>query len=337
MDFNRFIGQEKIKGIVRNAVGQDRLCHAYSFEGQSGMGKLTLAGAFSRAILCQNSREGEACGVCQSCRKAESGSHPDFTVILPDKSSIGIDKIRELQDEIIVKPIVSGRKVYIIDEAEKMTVPAQNCLLKTLEDPPAYGVLILCVSNAGALLETIKSRCVRLKFNAYSDQEIRTIISSADKVSSSHAVEFAVAFSQGTAGKAFSAISAEFTAMREEAIAVMGQIKDCNVEELIGLSVFFEENRDNIEDILDIMAAWYRDIILFDLTADENILINKDKKAIILNSIQEVTAERLVNIVELIGKARRNLRMNVNFQMVIDNLLLSLWEVHHDKSCRSAV
>ncbi len=335
MNFNTFIGQKRIKGILQDSLKAGKLSHAYSFEGPAGMGKLSLAKVFAAAILCHR-QEGEACGECLSCRKLLSGNHPDFTLVSPEKSSLGIDGIRNLQEQVIIKPIESDRKVYIIDQGDKMTTQAQNCLLKTLEEPPLYVTLILGVSNSNAILKTIQSRCTRIKFDIYNDEDIKAIIS-AKGINKNAVADFAVAFSQGIVGKAFSIISDDFLGLREQVFDILAGIEQCEIEELLKISTFFEDNKNFIEDIFDIIITWYRDIILSKTLVNGKELINYDKQGIILKNVLNYSRDDLIKVIKIVEETRKNIKMNISFQMAIDNMLLSIWEVYNGKSCRSAV
>ena len=335
MNFDGFIGQEKIKGILKSSLDSGRVSHAYSFEGSIGMGKFTLAKVFAGAVLCHGS-SGDACGVCASCRKLLSNSHPDFSVVFSEKSSISVEDVRRMQEKIIIKPIESDRKVYIVDQADKMTIQAQNCLLKTIEEPPPYVVIILCFSNSNMIIKTIQSRCTRLKFSAYGREDIRLVIKAqgADK---DKPIDFAVRFSQGVIGRAFAIISDNFLDLREEVFKVLNDIGKCEIEGLIKTTEFIDSNRNSIDDILDIIVTFYRDIALYKTLRDENLLINHDKKGIILNSVSNDNNVNPIKAVKIIEKARMNIKTNASFQMAIDNMLLGLWEVYNGKSCRSTV
>ena len=335
LNFKDFVGQEKIKGMLQKSIEEEKLSHAYSFEGPVGMGKFTLAMAFANAALCERGA-GDACGQCLSCKKVVSGNHPDFIIVSPQKASIGIDEIRKLQEHIIIKPISSDRKVYIIDQADKMTAQAQNCLLKTLEEPPAEAMLILCVSNSNLMLKTIQSRCTSINFKIYSEDEIKLIVNKNIK-GKIQKLEYAAAFSQGVPGKAFSIISDEFLDLREEVFEVIEGIRESGFEELYRIASFFEKKKDIYEDVFDIMTTWYRDLVLYRYLKDENVLINHDKKGIILNSILENDNTDLVRLIGIVQETRKQIKMNVNYQMAIDYMLLSLWEVFNGKSSRSAV
>ena len=169
--FEKIYGNYKIKETLTNAVKQNTVSHSYLFIGNSGIGKKMIAKEFSKMLLCI--QEEKYCGKCKSCIEFDSNNNPDFLLIEPDGNSIKIDQIRYLQKKIQEKPIISSKKVYIIDSADKMTKEAQNCLLKTLEEPPSFAILILIGSNESDFLQTIKSRCMILHFQNIENKEIK--------------------------------------------------------------------------------------------------------------------------------------------------------------------
>ena len=174
MDFQNLIGNEKIKQELKKIVQENRIVNSYLWTGVEGIGKQEFAKTFAKLILCQNHRED--CHTCDSCIKFESENHPDFLCIEPDGKSIKIEQIRAMQEKVYEKPINGERKVYILNDAEKMTQEAQNCLLKTLEEPPEYIVIILITSNENKVLNTIKSRCMKLYFNNLSNADIEKVL-----------------------------------------------------------------------------------------------------------------------------------------------------------------
>lgn len=333
MNFDSYIGQNKIKRTLHGMLKEKKLTHAYLFEGPAGMGKFTLAKIFAKTILCQKSKE-EPCGICSSCIKFASANHPDFYTISPKGLSIGVDEIRKLQDDIIIKPIESAKKIYIIEKADKMTEQAQNCLLKTLEEPVGDSLLILCVENAGSMLRTIQSRCVSIKFDNYSIQEIKDILC-RNGISDQNTLELAGIFSQGVLGKAFAFASKDFIQVREDVIRFFSSLN--KIENLLKIALYFEQKKEIIEDLLDILAAWYRDLAVYKASENDRLLINCDKKDIIIKNIEEYTEQDIVNIVNIIESARKDIRRNINLTMVLDNMLIDFWEVVNGKGCRSAV
>ena len=170
-NFEEIIGHKQMIEHLKNAIQLDKVSHAYIFEGEKGCGRKTVAEAFAAALQCEHQKEGtDACGTCKSCRQAASKNHPDIIHIVHEKpNSIGVEEIRQqVVNDIQIKPYNGKYKIYIISEAEKMTAQAQNALLKTIEEPPAYGIIILLTDNASSLLPTILSRCVVLSMKACS-------------------------------------------------------------------------------------------------------------------------------------------------------------------------
>jgi DNA polymerase-3 subunit delta' len=172
--FENIIGNDKAKKTLETSLKQGKLSHSYLFIGIDGIGKKLIAKQLAKQVLCLNK---ENCNnTCKSCIEFESDNHPDFEIIVPDGNSIKIEQIRNLQKKIQEKPIISEKKIYIIDGADKMTKEAQNCLLKTLEEPPEFAVIILIGNNESLFLETIKSRCIIIHFEKISNENIKKYI-----------------------------------------------------------------------------------------------------------------------------------------------------------------
>lgn len=172
--FNKLIGNDELKRYFENSIKTNNISHSYMFTGATGVGKKQFAIEFAKYNLCLE--DGNCEDKCDSCIKFNGNNNPDFSIIKPDGNTIKINQIREMQEDIAKKPIVSDKKVYIIDDADKMSEESQNCLLKTLEEPPEYAIIILIVANESRMLATIKSRCVILKFKKISNEEIKKIV-----------------------------------------------------------------------------------------------------------------------------------------------------------------
>ena len=170
MSFEQILGNEEVKKYLRKNLEQNNILHSYLFLGTEGIGKLLLAKEFAKYILCLN-KETSNC-VCKSCICYDGNNHPDFSIINEEGQTIKIEVIRPVVEKIIERPIVSSKKVYIINDADKMTDEAQNCLLKTLEEPPEFITIILISSNENLLLNTIKSRCMKIKFNNIPNKDL---------------------------------------------------------------------------------------------------------------------------------------------------------------------
>ncbi|KNY27163.1 hypothetical protein Bccel_2431 [Pseudobacteroides cellulosolvens ATCC 35603 = DSM 2933] len=276
-------------------------------------------------LLCQELSEDTRCGQCFACKTFDNNTNPDFKIIDAGEGSIGVDDIRNIQSDVIIKPLYSARKVYLIFEADKMTVQAQNCLLKTLEEPPPYAVIILTASNYEALMETIRSRVLRLSFNKYSNGELKAIIDrTMDKPVNN--IDFVLSFSDGIAGNALDiAGSEEFVRLREDTIQMILSLNK-KADEIFSAIKFMEDNKSVVEIVLDIMLTFFRDLIIYKKTRDEKMLINSDKKGIILNNVDKFTVKKLGENIELIENTRRILQQNANFQLSMEVMLMKLQE-----------
>ena len=174
MMFKNIIGNEKNKELLKNIIDTNNIAHSYMFVGRESIGKFLFAKEYAKAILCIS--EEKACNECKSCIEFDTNNNPDFSILEPDGNSIKIDQIRELTKKVYEKPVVSSKKVYIINDSDYMTKEAQNSLLKTLEEPPEYVTIILITSNENSFLPTIKSRCTKIAFNRLTDIELTDIL-----------------------------------------------------------------------------------------------------------------------------------------------------------------
>ena len=171
-DFKDIPGQEEMKRQLEMSVRRNHLSHSYLLLGEKGVGKLTMARAFAKRLLCTG--EGtRPCGRCHSCIQIAADTHPDVVTIQRDKTALGVDAVREqLAQEIRIRPFSGERRIFIVPEAEKMTQQAQNAILKTIEEPPDYAMVLLLAEQEEALLPTIRSRVLRLVFRPVPETEI---------------------------------------------------------------------------------------------------------------------------------------------------------------------
>jgi DNA polymerase-3 subunit delta' len=220
----------------------------------------------------------------------------------------------------------SKRKVYIVEDAVKMTEQAQNCLLKTFEEPPEYTVIILLTANFEALLETVRSRAQHLHFRKYTRDQVRQalalIVEKNDDLSS-----LAVDYSDGSIGLALElACSGDFSRLRDRTLAMLPGVEKGKTASILEFTAFIEENRESAGLLLDIMLLYYRDLLIMCETGNENMLINSDKKDMIFNNARVCASRSVVGRIDALEAARRALKQNANMQLVIDNLLINLQE-----------
>ena len=228
--FADILGQEAIKEHFTKAIAFHKVSHAYILTGEKGKGKKALPNAFALSLLCEKGGT-EPCLECHSCRQVLSGNHPDLIYVTHEKpASIGVEDVRsQINDTMAVRPYNGGYKIYIVDEAEKMTVQAQNALLKTIEEPPAYGVILLLTSNEDAFLSTILSRCVQLKLKPLKDSVVKTYLEETMGVKEQDADVY-TAFARGNLGKAIHLASSEdFKLMHSEMLYLLNHLKEMDI------------------------------------------------------------------------------------------------------------
>lgn len=325
--FQDIIGQEQIKEHMRNVLATGKVSHAYIINGEKSSGKEFIAKVFAMALQCEKGGV-EPCQECRSCKQALSGNHPDIIRVTHEKpNTISVDDIRvQVNNDVAIKPYSSSRKIYIINEAEKMTVQAQNALLKTLEEPPEYTVILLLTANVNSLLPTILSRCVVLNMKPVPDELVKRFLMHQMEVPD-YKAEVCVAFARGNIGKAKALASSEdFENVKAEALSLLKYIREMELNEMIAAIKKITEYKLEINDYLDIMAIWYRDVLLFKATNDVNHLVFREEIQSLRKTAQHSSYEGIENIIEALEKAKRRLDANVNFELTMEMLMLTIQE-----------
>lgn len=326
--FKDIVGQEQLKEHLINAVKQDMVGHAYIINGERNCGKEFLAKVFAQRILCESPEGDEPCGHCHSCIQAESMNNPDIIFVSHEKpNTIGVDDIRQgINATVDIMPYQGAKKIYIVNDADLMTIQAQNALLKTLEEPPKYVVILLLTSNLDVFLPTILSRCVQLNFKPVKDELIKNFLMESMKLPDYKAA-VCVAFARGNVGKArMLAKSEEFDKVKVEAISLLKNINDMDITEIIAALKRINEYKFDINDYLDIFSIWYRDMLMFKATNDANGLIFRDEFAAIRNGADRSTYEGIEIIINALEKCKSRLRANVNLELSMELLMMTIKE-----------
>ncbi len=326
--FKDIIGQEQIKDHLTHAIEQGKISHAYVINGERFSGKEFIANVFAMALQCEHPDGVEPCQQCHSCKQALSGNQPDIIRVTHEKpNTIGVDDIRtQLNTDIAIKPYSSPRKIYIIQEGEKMTAQAQNALLKTLEEPPAYAVILILTTNVDALLPTILSRCVVLNMKPVRDDLVKKYLMEELQIPD-YKANVCVAFARGNLGKARQlASSEEFDHIKEEAVSMLKYVQDMEINEMLAAIKKIQEYKFDVEDYLDILAIWYRDVLLFKATNDANHLIFKEEIQYIKKCADRCAYEGIEDILKALDKAKSRLKANVNFELTMELLLMAIKE-----------
>ena len=325
--FKDVVGHKDILNYIRNAVSEDKVSHAYILNGERGSGKKMLANLFASTLQCEKGGP-DPCNECHSCKQAESGNHPDIIHVTHEKpNTISVEDVRtQVNNDIMIKPYQGPYKIYIISEADLMTPQAQNALLKTIEEPPEYAVIFLLTENAQMLLPTITSRCVMLKLRNIKDTLIKKYLMETVKVPD-YKADMCTAFAQGNMGRAIMLANSEhFNEIREEAVQLLKYIDEMDLNEVVKAIKRISAYKLEINDYLDIIMIWYRDVLIYKATQDVTKVVFKDQLSCIKARARKSSYEGIEKILESLEKAKSRLKANVNFDLVMELLLLTIKE-----------
>lgn len=327
--FTDIVGHKKIIEHLKNAIVMDKVSHAYILNGEDNSGKMMLAEAFAMTLQCEEKGSGP-CMRCRSCRQAQDHNQPDIIYIGTGEEkpkSISVDEIRTmLNNDIVIRPYSSKYKIYIIDNAEKMNVQAQNALLKTIEEPPAYAIILLLTTNADSFLPTILSRCITLNLKTVEEDLIKEHLMKKYQIPDYQA-EVCAAFAQGNVGKAIQLASSEqFNELKKDVLSMLHKSGEMEIYELTQTIKTISQYKKQIDEYLDLLTLWYRDVLYMKATNDVNNLIFKDEVYDIKKQAAKKTYPGIENILRAIEQARSRLKANVNFDLVIEMLLLTIKE-----------
>lgn len=325
--FHDIIGHEEIIRHLKNAIETGKVSHSYILTGEHGSGKKLLAGTFAMTLQCEAGGT-EPCQKCDSCKKAIGKNHPDIIMVSHEKpGTISIDEIRDqVIHDVAIKPYCSPYKIYIVPDADLMTPQAQNALLKTIEEPPEYAVIMLLTSNGDSLLPTIRSRCVRLDLKVVDDSLVKKYLMEHLHIPDYQA-EIDVSFAHGSIGKAKeAATSQEFSDMTSNALKLLENANKMEVYELTDAIKNLSTEKQNIADYLDIFLFWFRDVLMFKATREIDNLVFKQEINFIKEQAKERSYENLEKILDALEKTKVRLRANVNQELALELLFLTIRE-----------
>lgn len=325
--FKDIVGHEQIIEHLKTAIEMGKVSHAYILNGPDLSGKMMIAEAFARALLCEK-QDPDGCGECRSCKQSDDRNNPDIIYVKHDKpNTISVDDIRtQLNNDIVIKPYSNQYKIYIVDEAEKMNQQAQNALLKTIEEPPAYAVIMLLTTNADSFLQTIRSRCITLNLKSVKNDVIKSYLMTEKKIPDYQA-DVCAAFAQGVVGKAIKlASSDDFNELKESALSLIKRLDDIDLYEMGEAIKQISDYKLQVQDYFDLITVWYRDVLYMKATNDVNGLIFKDEVYDIKKQASKHSYHGIETIIEALDKAKLRINANVNFDLVIELLLMTIKE-----------
>lgn len=317
MSFARILGQDTPVNVLERALRTGKMAHAYLFEGIEGCGKMTTALALVEAAFCGRD---EACGQCPSCRKMASRQHPDLHVVEPDGAFIKIDQIRDLQRELVLRPVEASMKACIIDEADRLNPAAANALLKTLEEPPGNALMILLTSRLASILPTVRSRCQLLRFGPLPERVIEEEL--LRRGTAPDTARMAASLANGSLKRALEAGEEGDSAGRGQMLSRLGALSLGDIAPLFAAAEELAADRETAVERLDELASLLRDVFLIQGGGAE--VVNRDLLPLLEQeagrSSLETSRQRLAHILE----ARQALTRNANPRLTMDVLLMRL-------------
>ena len=325
-DFKSIYGHENIINNLKNALLRGNISHAYIISGPKGIGKMTLAKAFAKALQC-NSFDGDSCGKCISCRTFDSGNNPDVFYVYPSKTkTLGVDDIRsQIIKQAEIKQYEHKYKIFIVPDGDKMTEQAQNALLKTLEEPPKYVVIILMGQNIRGFIPTVVSRCVNIKLSPLSSEMVKSYLINNENISEQEASFFGE-YAQGNIGAAKELYSSsDFANKRQDIILFTEKCLTGSQIEAIMSAAMLEQYK-NDKSFLNIIEIYLRDVIIYKQTGQERFVIQKDILKNIKSSAKRFSIDELSKKIDAVYESEKMLQSNVNFTLLTEVLAMRLNE-----------
>lgn len=339
--FNDIVGHEGPKAILQAAMKHDRVAHAYLFHGEERIGKRFTAMRFAQALNCEGGKDSEkpdACGFCRSCVQIEAHTHPDFTLIEPDRElanpQIKIEQIRGLEQQIIYRPLIGRFKIVLIDEADRMTIGAANALLKTLEEPPAHSIFMLITSRPYALPSTIQSRCQSVRFVPAAQTQVEAALIVKRNIPPGDARLVAIA-TQSRVGLALHTDIKSLRSTQDEFHTLLSSASLRSITVVLSAAESLAKS-DRGSESLEWIAQWLRDLVLITIGAQSNLLLNSERIAELKDIARSVRLDALLDLLAEVERIHRASTRNINLQLALETLLLQLRDALHPSPAPTA-
>ncbi len=320
--FEKVIGHEDVKRYFNKVLAIGHVAHSYIFEGIEGVGKKMVAQEVAKYLLCEG--EEKPCGHCKACQLIDAHNHPDIVYIDKDTKITKVETIRErVVKEMDIKPL-GAYKIIIVNEADTITPQGQNAMLKTIEEPPAYGIILLLTQNIGKLLPTIESRCIHIKFNPLNREQISKYL--MQKGITGEQQMLYAQFSEGSIGVANKLLEDNtFLEQREKSVRYLLDLQKADLMQVYDLVKHITDEKEMIGEVLDFWELWYRDLALYKSTQTQQ-LYYADYQSTLLDMSSKLTYNKIGTHIDLIRQARSQIAQNIYATFVIEQLLLKLKE-----------
>ena len=329
MPFRDIVGHEHPVTALRAAVANDRLAHAYLFHGESAIGKRFTAVRFAQALNCEQAFERDeldACGSCRSCQQILARTHPDFFVIEPDAEQatpqIKIEQVREIEHQVMYRPLISTRKICLIDDADRMTIGAANALLKTLEEPPDHSLFLLVTSRPAALPATIRSRCQALRFTTPARTQVEAALILQREMPPAEA-RFLAMVSEGRIGEALTSDAKDLRARQHELLEL---VRPQSLQSTTAILSSAESiaKADRAQDILGWLTRLIRDLVLIQVGGDRDQLFYIDHLTTLEAYARQANTDTLLDLLKDIEITEQSATRHLNLHMALETILLRL-------------
>lgn len=320
-----FLSNDKTIGYIKNIVLSNKLSHSYIIAGEEGIGKSEYAYYFAKLLHCKT--KDINCNECMPCKQLSRNNNPDVIWIRSSNKSIPVDDIREkINSDVLIKPYSHEMKVYIIEDGDKMLEGAQNALLKTIEEPPVYALIIILVEDINKILNTIISRCNIIDVKPIDKKVIEEYLIKEYRIPD-YLANMASVYSGGNLVKAIKFVKDEnFNDIKEQTILFLKKINKQAIKYLTEFVKKIAGKKEDINDYFDIMVIWYRDLLVYKTTKDKELLILKDEASYMEENADNISYKAINIIINAIEKAKERIKYNVNFEYNIEVMLLILKE-----------
>ncbi len=329
MPFRDCIGHQQSIMLLQAAVAHERLAHAYLFHGEEAIGKRLTAIRFAQALSCERPPDTEgldSCGTCRSCQQIEARTHPDFFVIEPDPEQatqqIKIEQVREIEHQIMYRPLIGERKICLINDADRMTIGAANALLKTLEEPPGHSLFLLIASRPASLPATIRSRCQALRFTTLARTQVEAALILKREIPPSDA-RFLAIISEGRIGEALTS-DVKDTRQRQQELVDLVRPQSLQSIGSILSSAEAIAKADKAQGILAWMTRWIRDLVVIQVGGDRDQILNLDDLTTLESYAQQADTDALLGLLREIELTEQRATRHLNLQMALEMILLRL-------------
>jgi len=333
MSLQEVPGQARAKRFLKRLIRVGHVPHALLFSGMAGIGKAAVAREFTKAINCPAAKDLDACDHCASCHKIDKDLHPDLMWVTSDGAFIKLDQIRDLRKRVRFRPFEGAWRVIVIQDAQKLRDESANALLKMLEEPPGRNIFILLVLEPQMLLPTVVSRCCHMRFQPLAEDWIEQHLIDTHLMPADRAREIAQ-LAEGSMERAKWLVEENRILQWQQVLGNILNLPKMSMIEFFGLMARWSQKSEDLEQDLECIKLWLRDVILSRLTSDYRPSLAVDE---IPKGIQNASVQHLFSLYDQIEEAVQNLRRNANKQLTLEGVCLAIKDISYEQGSRGSL